>query len=154
MSLLFKLRCELNNMQEASSAFFRAKTFECKDKIQNAACYFEVLKSLDYTQKYKRLNTRCPSIHKLKTYQPIGCLSSLDELNKLTHAKHDDFGLYNHHVCIDYCITYHSYYYAIYPNEFQCICIKNLTVTNHETKNCKIPIFKSGRLGNLFKKKY
>ena len=71
-------------MPEAKSALYRAKTFECKDKIMNSACYFKVLKSLDYTQKYKRINTRCPSIRQIKTYQPIGCLSSLEELKNLT----------------------------------------------------------------------
>lgn len=136
-------------MMDSAHAFYRSRTPECKDQIENSACYFKVLKSLDYTHRYKRLNTQCKTIQNTRTYQPVGCLESLDGLKSLEHVVHQDIAFYNHEVCIDYCITYYTHFYAVYSNESKCICVKNLTLKTNFTSSCKLPIYRTGRLERI-----
>ena len=66
----------------------------------------------------------------------------------LNHPLHH-IAFYNHEVCIDYCITYYTHFYAVYSNEPKCICVKNLTLKTNFTRSCKLPIYRTGRLERI-----
>lgn len=142
-------------MVDSASAFHRAHTPQCKDRIENAACYLKVANSLDYTYKHKRLQSKCQATNEIKTYKPIGCVLNQTEFKielnaaEIAHVILNDTSIYNHEVCIDYCQAIHGFFYAIFSRtEKQCYCIRNLTIESYKlnTDNCDYPIYETGRL--------
>jgi hypothetical protein len=145
-------------MTDSVSAFHRARTIECKEKIENAACFFKVMNSLDYSQKYKRLNSECPTIKQVKTYKPVGCFLNenifSDSLSKSDYIIVNDSSIFNNEYCVDYCLSLFSYSYAVFSKESkQCFCLFNLTDQVIDDLNsaqpkmeCVYSVYKTGRL--------
>ena len=147
-------------MRDSASAYHRAKTMKCKEKIENAACYFKVINSLDYSQKYKRISAECSTLNQIKTYKPVECFLNKQVLLDTLSSKSDyvfvqDSAIITSEYCVDYCLSLHSYAYAIFSkNAKECYCIFNLTnnFTNNDLNltqaesECDYLVYKTGRL--------
>lgn len=133
-----KLECNLNNQSdhEALSANNRAKTDQCKQKILTSACFLKVINSFQSSLTASpRLETKCPLVSEIRTYEPIGCLDvtkvNLDNLFSGKKDKKINFfeatrvrDIEDAKTCIDYCI-FHSYY-AVFNSRrshLKCACI-------------------------------
>jgi hypothetical protein len=126
------LKCSLSTKNFGYSAMQRAKTNECKRHIMSQACYFEVLKSLDYSFKYKQLKRKCPSLYEKNMIicLPNENLNSI--LNQLTSNQYlivNEISMHNSEICNDYCLTYFGAKYSHYQlHSNNCYCIKNLVL--------------------------
>lgn len=98
--------CEIKN-DEALSAYNRAKTTECKEKIKKISCQLENAQLFDFT----KLNARkCPSAEA----NFIGYINNI-EFNTFSKT----FFVNSNTTCIARCLSW-SYKYAIYGNNCYC----------------------------------
>ncbi len=128
------MKCELKNNTKAKSAFERAKTNECKEKILNEACAFDVLESFNYLIKPKNLQRNCPLTSRtlLKSYcLTIENLKLIFEKSKTVFNQTNDTNINTNSLCIDYCLSYFGSRYAFLFNIDQtnkCICVRDLDI--------------------------
>ena len=135
---ILKLNCNLSNQSHGYLALHEAKTKQCKKHIMNEACYFEVMKTSDYSFNYKRLERKCPVQNQFKQFCiPVENINPvLSQITSNSTIKFDQYFIvnesliHNEDVCNDYCLTYYGAKYSIYVKNHQlsniCYCIKNL----------------------------
>jgi hypothetical protein len=141
------LKCNFSENKAASSSHQRAQTFECKELIENAACYFKTIDAtFDYSKRFKHLQSQCPLIKKNKN-QLIGCLSfddiKMERNNQILNKEKTIFFLRDHNqiydkrVCVDYCLTNFDAQFAAFREKpieaghFQnntCICFIKMSL--------------------------
>jgi hypothetical protein len=113
----------------AISAYNRARSTECKQKIQNAACFYKEFSLFhEKREKYQQLKQKCPLVSKL-IKNPIGCLkiSELENYirkNIASVAVITEKGIKNRQLCRDVCLTYFSGKYIAFDAYQNCICFE------------------------------
>jgi hypothetical protein len=118
------------------SAFDRAKTFDCKERIENLACESKVEQKKIFSSLFdSNLNRFCSASQ--NSFK--GCLvqnefelflngMNFTESSATTEQITVKYEILNSNFCIGYCLTiYHNEYAAFDPNLNKCFCFKTIS---------------------------
>jgi hypothetical protein len=128
------LKCNFSDNQRAWSAYNETNSTECKNIIENTACYYKVIDTLPKSVKQIQLKSSCP----LKRQESKGCLNYAEMNQFLQNSmpndliKVDNELVKSKELCLDNCLTHFGYHYGIYApiidNKLNssCVCIQKL----------------------------